>query len=56
MPRSANRARIADDISGDGGTGLAERATTADLDRIAGATLAQVLVEQERASKDIGTV
>ena len=42
IPRSANRARIASDVSGDGGIGDAERDHDLDRHVVADAALAQV--------------
>ena len=48
MPRSANVARIASEVSGDGGTGVPNGITTWIAHVVADAALAQVLVEQDR--------
>ena len=54
MPRSANAATSAAEVSGDGGTGVAERDHERDLAGVADAARREVVVQQQRASLGAG--
>ena len=53
MPRSANAAISAAEVSGDGGTGVPERQDEGDLAVVAHAALDELVVQQQRRIRSV---